>query len=796
MKIIWHSLGRALERQTMASILIIGFLVIFIPLVSLVTWYGISRINDSLQQNTKANLATIANQVSLEIERVLQRPYQDITTLAINPVVSSDKASAEDKLVEMQTIQDYYRIFWDITLIDPAGNVITSTTYRYRGDWTGKEWFQEAAQGKVSVSQPYMMLTPRRVVMAYAAPVRNSGGKVTSIIVGQMSMTTIWDIIDSTILGETGYIRIIDENSCTIGYPSAQREDALFSKFEHLDEPLLPEPNTIRLFTYNDQGVRTVAAGAAPRISSYTGGHNWYVIVSQSASEAFALTKETMKGILVGLFGGLLFVIVISAFMIQRATRPLHALSIGAEKIGAGDLTYRVPVSGPAEVSRLAVSFNDMASNLERTESFRAEHGLLRKLQAVGIALAGTLSPDEVMQVIANSIVDILGSDTVWVLLADEDSTYLETKKYTKSAKGHMPVAKQMPYDPTTKMRIDLTRSDSFLAKAFAESKPLFLDDVSYIEDLADSDPFLEIMILKNGMTSVNLVPLTLVERNIGILAFGKAVGGTLSDAEKRIVLVLAHQATISLERARMHVREQETAIELERLGELKSRLLHILSHELRTPLTSLKTSTSLLQESEIRLEGDEVTQRLVGTILRTTERLISVASDIYLMADLLTGSMKIERKYTSCARMVESATEMVSLLLNKNRQALNVSIMPSISTIWGDRRHLEQVLVNLLTNASNYSPEESRIDVIVHDEKSEVVFEIKDQGIGISANDQRYIFDGFYQADSEIVRRAGGKGLGLLFAKTVVELHGGSIWVKSKLGEGSSFFFSIPKRS
>lgn len=111
------------------------------------------------------------------------------------------------------------------------------------------------------------------------------------------------------------------------------------------------------------------------------------------------------------------------------------------------------------------------------------------------------------------------------------------------------------------------------------------------------------------------------------------------------------------------------------------------------------------------------------------------------------------------------------------------------------DEERLEQVLVNLLTNASNLSPEKSRIDVVLHDEESEVIFEVSDHGIGISEKDQKSIFDGFYQGDSEMVRRAGGKGLGLLFAKTIVELHSGKIWVQSKLGEGSSFYFSIPKQ-
>lgn len=203
-----------------------------------------------------------------------------------------------------------------------------------------------------------------------------------------------------------------------------------------------------------------------------------------------------------------------------------------------------------------------------------------------------------------------------------------------------------------------------------------------------------------------------------------------------------------------------------------------------------------LLKEADISSLDVTTQQRLVGNITRATEKLIAVADDIYPIAEAVTGRMMIERKNTDCRRLVDGAVEEVLPLTSKKAQAVNISVPDSVPKVHVDREHLKQVLVNLLTNASNLSPQGSRIDILLHDKESEVIFEVRDQGIGIAETDQKSIFDGFYQADSEIVRRARGKGLGLLFAKTVVGLHGGKIWVKSKLGEGSSFFFSIPKQT
>jgi len=471
--------------------------------------------------------------------------------------------------------------------------------------------------------------------------------------------------------------------------------------------------------------------------------------------------------------------------LIRKLIESLQFLLGGNQEGIGGELAFAA--SGVMGNYHLAASSRKIIGSSRGTGKLGAEQVLLRRLQAGSLALARALLPEEVLRIAASSIRDILSCDVVWILLADENGEYLETCRFVAPEENQSPEVISI-----TAEKINLRGGESLLATVFRGGDPLFMDDLASQNRLTESDPMLLNLIDSLGISSLNLVPLSLSDGNIGIIAFGKTGGEPLAVEEKRIMLVFAHQVTISLERARLYTREQESTAELARLNELKSRLLHILSHELKTPLTALKTSTAFLKEYDQLDAGTR--KRLVENISRSTERLISVADDIYPIADVLTAGVKIEREDIDCRQVILEAIKTVWARTNQKDQTVKTTVVPSAGLVRADKERLKQVLVNLLTNASNFSPEGSVINVTVRDEGSDVVFGVSDQGIGISEEDQKSVFAGFYQADDETVRRAGGKGIGLLLAKTIAELHGGRIWVESEPDEGSTFYFSIPR--
>jgi signal transduction histidine kinase len=128
---------------------------------------------------------------------------------------------------------------------------------------------------------------------------------------------------------------------------------------------------------------------------------------------------------------------------------------------------------------------------------------------------------------------------------------------------------------------------------------------------------------------------------------------------------------------------------------------------------------------------------------------------------------------------------------------AVSVKVSPNLPLVLGDADMLEQVILNLFTNAIKYSPENTAVEIRLKERENEVLVEVEDNGYGISEKSQQRLFEKFYRVtDNEKVREITGTGLGLALVKEIVEVHGGTISVKSKLGEGSTFSFAIPKYS
>ena len=837
MRTLRRLLNRFIENQTMAGTIILSFLVIFLPLAACIGVLTINNARDSLKENTERSLTTLASQVSDELHRALIRPYQDIQTLANNPVISSSQTSLDQKRGELRKawnfydqFQEYYSMFLDIAIVGLDGKEII-----YIGDpeseiedsgivWAEEPWFENARKKENVIivnddgteTRLTLIAPPSRlgdesggVVMSYASPVVNDLGDFVAIMVGRMDMRTIWEITDGTTMGETGFSRIIGMVGSDEGEPRYMtfahvNKEEIFSEFDRFNVAALLDPyisdsigddgtfDAEASYVTFDEYDEEMVAAVAPL---WEEGPKWYVIVSQQKGEAFALVEDNIRDVAWGVAGLILLFVIVIILLIHRLTKPIQALSLGASKIGSGDLNHRVPVSGPKETRRLATAFNDMSSNLQTAQRLRVEHVLLRKLQAASLALASALSPEEVLRIISNGVRDILSCDTVWVLLADENMEYLETKNFIAPEKGGAEADKQISVSSMNETRLDLEENRGLVARTFKSGNPMYLDDVSDREDLAETDPLLSSLVAQLGITSLNLLPLRLPDRSLGIVVFGKSDGGTLSDEEKRVILVFAHQATISLERAWLHASEMQNTAELMRLDNLKSRLLHILSHELKTPLTSLKTAARLMDETDPSAIDTETQKRLLGSIMRATDRLIGVADDIYPIAGILSGTIDVELRETDFRRIVDAAVQEAKIITAKKDQVIEASDLPSGCKVIADKERLRQVLAELLTNAGKFSPEKSSIEIKINDEPSQITIDVRDHGIGISEEDQKSIFDGFFQADSEIVRRAGGKGLGLLFAKTIVERHHGRLWVDSQLGEGSNFHISIPKK-
>ena len=212
-------------------------------------------------------------------------------------------------------------------------------------------------------------------------------------------------------------------------------------------------------------------------------------------------------------------------------------------------------------------------------------------------------------------------------------------------------------------------------------------------------------------------------------------------------------------------------------------------SHELRTPLASLKALTETLQEGA--LTDPPAAQRYLSQMDDEIDNLTQMVQELLELSRIESGKVPLEKKRVTPLQVLEPAVRRMALQAQRSSLALSIDCADTLPMIEVDSNRLQQVLVNLIHNAIKFTLPGGSIVVSAVAQEHEVVFSVRDTGIGIPPDDLSRIFERFYKADR--ARSSGGTGLGLSISRHLVQAHGGKIWAESRLGEGSTFSFSIP---
>jgi signal transduction histidine kinase len=296
------------------------------------------------------------------------------------------------------------------------------------------------------------------------------------------------------------------------------------------------------------------------------------------------------------------------------------------------------------------------------------------------------------------------------------------------------------------------------------------------------------------GERSLLIVPLRAAAHSLGVLHVSNKRHGLFTRQDARLLGVFAAQAAVALENAILYqeaVRERERLKELERL---KSQFLQLVSHELRTPLASIKASAEVLL-STAPAGVPEAHLRLLRNIDRSSDRLSALIRDLLDLVRLEGGRLELNRERLDLRHIAEEAVSTVRPLADERSQAIRLDLVADPCPVDGDRRRLEQVVLNLLTNAVKYGPPGGNIWLGVQHEPGALArLTVRDEGPGIPPDEQPMVFERFYRLDTEETRRTSGTGLGLPIASALAELHGGSIGVESAVGHGSTFSLTLPE--
>jgi signal transduction histidine kinase len=280
------------------------------------------------------------------------------------------------------------------------------------------------------------------------------------------------------------------------------------------------------------------------------------------------------------------------------------------------------------------------------------------------------------------------------------------------------------------------------------------------------------------------IVPLVTENQVIGLLAvFDKP--SSFSEDDEGFLALFAAQAAVAIRNSQLFERTKS-------LDRLKSEFVAVVSHEIRTPLTSVKGAVELLGDDRY-FHNNEQQAKLLTIARANAERLLLLISDILDFSKLESASLPMSIERQRLEPVVMAAAHNLRTLIEERRIQLDVRMASDLPDVMLDPHRITQVVTNLLSNAIKFSPVDGRIEVVAEAGENRVRIDVRDFGEGIAARDLPKLFQKFSQVDSAATRRHGGTGLGLVISKGIVEQHGGEISVDSRLGEGSTFTFTLP---
>jgi signal transduction histidine kinase len=224
----------------------------------------------------------------------------------------------------------------------------------------------------------------------------------------------------------------------------------------------------------------------------------------------------------------------------------------------------------------------------------------------------------------------------------------------------------------------------------------------------------------------------------------------------------------------------------------LKSEFIATASHELRTPLTSIRGYVDLLLLDTLG-PLSQAQSDFLKVVKNNVARLVELIDDLLDVSKVEAGEIRLRREPTDLSEVLYEVSESLYSQFAERSISLAIEVQPGLPRVMADRQRLRQIAVNLVGNACKYTQSGGHVDIVLRNGGNRLRVDVRDTGVGINEDAQRYIFTPFFRADNPLRDEVGGTGLGLSITKRLVELHGGEIWFDTHEGQGSTFSFTLP---
>lgn len=766
------------------NLILYSMLLAVIPL-AVVSLFTVTRHAEQSNQQVFNQLESVTVLKTDQIERWLKENSDVIHLLmadeTLHEALASADAAAENSTInrELATFTNAYPSINAIMVYDLTGRVVAASNPNDIGKQVSRQpYFSESlAAPDYLTHPPFYAIGTQELVLYGTFPLRDAAGELSRVAAFELDLSRLGEIMsERTGLLTTGETYLVSRQNNYLLTPSTFEGYVLTRAYhsEGIDRALDGESGSSTYNGYRD----TQVMGVYQWIPELEAG----LIAEVEEQEALAEATRTRNASIVAAAAAMILAALFGLFYASYMSQPIVALTQAATAVAAGDYAQVIKTNRRNEIGQLAEAFNSMTSQLRQLigsleDRVAARTRDLELAAEVSKEAATVMDPEVLLPRVAELTKQAFDLYHVSVFVLNPDDEILKLAAGTGQAGERM---KQL------NKRFNIN-SGGMVPKAARERRAVLINNTRGSRD------HLHNPLLPNTQSEIAL-PMVVGESLIGVLDLQSEQADRFTPDDLRVLQTLADRIGVALRNAQLYTNAQEAQQRAEESDRVKSAFLASMSHELRTPLNAIINFSQFIS---MQMMGpiNERQSETIKSVIESAEHLLALINDVLDISKIESGSLKLfVEDDVSLREITESVANTARGLLKDKPVALNVEIAPDLPLIEGDRQRILQIMLNVVSNACKFT-KEGQIDLQVSQQDGHLQIAVADTGPGIAPEDYATVFEKFKQTNSGL-RQGSGTGLGMPITRSLVEAHGGKIWLEGELGKGTTFTITLPVKS